>query len=320
MRAIALLFAGFAAIADSAAWAQTRANTTLVTIGTGLSTGTYYPVGRALCRIIDRELRSENIRCSAESTSGSVYNVRFMQSGEFDFAIVQADVQFAAINGQGPWAGKSYPELRSVLSLYDETFAVVVAPESGIRGIDDLRGRVVNVGAAGSGTRATWSALAGALNWEGGDRVRAVDIRDVSPALCSRNVEATLHVAFHPASAVQSQLAACETRLVPVRGAAVEAMLRKLPYYQPVRIPAAAYGLGADIESFGVSSDLVTSTRIDPRIVTLLLRAVLANLDELAAQSPALAGLKPDRIVTRKPVTSLHPAAAEIYRGLGLVR
>jgi len=299
--------------------AQSPARTTVVTLGTGAFGGTYYPVGRAICRVIDRDLRAENVRCSAEPTPGSVYNLRMLQAGELDLAIVQADVQFAALNGRGDWAGAPFRDIRSLFALYDEVFALTAAPESGIAGVVDLRGRLVDTGRAGSGVRATWDALAAALGWQGSDRVRSVDVSDIAGALCNRTIAASVMVGFHPAASLRAQLSACGTRLVPVSGPAVAALLANQPYYRPVAIPAAVYGTPDDIQSFGVSSDLVAGAAADPRIIGLILRAVLANLDDLARQAPALARMQAASLASGL-TAPLHPAAAAVYREAGLLR
>jgi hypothetical protein len=70
-------------------------------LGTGQMNGVYYPVSKAICEIVNRDLRTHSVRCSPEVTPGSVYNVRAIQSGELEFGIIQSDVQFAAYKGQG---------------------------------------------------------------------------------------------------------------------------------------------------------------------------------------------------------------------------
>ncbi len=301
------------------ATAQSGGRATVITLGTGPFGGTYYPVGRAICRVIERDLRAENIRCSAEPTPGSVYNLRMLQSGELDLAIVQADVQFAAISGRGDWAGAPFRDMRSLFALYDEAFALTAAPASGIERLADLRGRSVDTGRAGSGVRATWDALASALGWQGGDRVRSADVQDVTSGLCSRTIAASVMVGFHPAATLRAQLAACDTRLVPVTGPAVESLLASQPYYRAVTIPASVYGTPGDIETVGLSSDLVTTARADPRVIGLILRAVVANLDDLTRQTPALAHLQ-RRALGTGLTAPLHPAAAAVYRDAGLPR
>jgi uncharacterized protein len=92
------LAAGAALLAAGVASAQ---DDQFITIGTGGVTGVYYPAGGAICRLVNADRQEHGIRCSVESTGGSVYNVNTMRQGELDFGIVQSDVQYNALNGTG---------------------------------------------------------------------------------------------------------------------------------------------------------------------------------------------------------------------------
>jgi hypothetical protein len=109
-------------------------------VGTGELNGIYYPVGKAICQIVNRDLHSPGIRCSPEATPGSVYNMGAIQSGELQFGIVQSDVQFAAYDGEGAWIGRSFRGLRSVLSLYPELVTVIGRADSHIQDLAGLAG------------------------------------------------------------------------------------------------------------------------------------------------------------------------------------
>ena len=137
-------------------------------VGTGELNGVYYPVGKAICEIVNRDLSIDGARCSPERTPGSVYNIHAIQSGELEFGIVQADVNFDAYKGEGAWVGKPFIGLRSVLSLYPELATVVACADSHIRALADLAGRRVNVGrkVPASGRPGTPSRR----NWAGATR------------------------------------------------------------------------------------------------------------------------------------------------------
>jgi TRAP transporter TAXI family solute receptor len=319
MRRLLAALAGLLLFAAPAV-AQHRQAETVVTVGSGLLRGTYYPVARAICRVVNRELRAERIRCSAEPTFGSVYNVQMLALGELDFALVQSDVQHQALAGLGGWAGRPVQGLRAVFGIYEEAFAVIARPDSGITRIEDLRGLRVATGRPGSGSRATWDALAAQLGWQGADRVRNAESANVAEALCTGTIDAAVMVGFHPAPSLRAQLGACATRLVPVTGPAVERLLAEHPYFRRQEIAAGAYGTPALIETFGVASDFVAGPRVDPRIVAAVARVVAGNLDELATQLPALARLGERGFPGPGLTAPLHPAAERVYRELGRLR
>jgi TRAP transporter TAXI family solute receptor len=171
-----------------------------VSIGTGETNGLYYPVAQAICRTAGPDLRAQRIRCSPETTPGSVYNVGKVQSGELDFAIVQSDAEFAASRGLGAWRGRPVSDLRSVLSLYPELVTLVALAQADIHALSDLAGKRVNVGSLGTGTRATWDAIAAALGQREASQVKLWDLKadETTSALCSGAIDANLLIVGHP--------------------------------------------------------------------------------------------------------------------------
>ena len=321
MRRLGLaLLVGLVLAAAAPAASEAREPQTVVTIGTGPLRGIYYPVARAICRVVDRELRAERIRCSPETTFGSVYNVEMLQAGELDFALVQADVQHQALAGIGRWAGQPVAGLHAVFGVFEEGFVVVAGPGADIARIEDLRGRRVATGVPGSGTRATWDALAAQLGWTGADRVRAPGSSNFAEGLCTGSIDAAVAVVFHPTPAMRDQLAACATRLVPVTGPALDRLLAEHPYFRRLTIAAGVYGTPSAVETFGVASDFIAGPRANPRIVAAIARVVAAHAEELSTQVPALAQFGMRGLPGPGLTAPLHPAAAAVYRERGMLR
>jgi TRAP transporter TAXI family solute receptor len=292
------------------------AEETVVSIGTGELTGVYYPVAKAICAIVNQDIRAHHVRCSPETTPGSVYNIDALRSGELDFAIVQSDVLFAANNGRGAWLGHPFADLRSVLSLYPELVTVIARADSPIHSLVDLAGRRVNVGSRDSGTRATWDAIQAELGWHGSDQVRPVELRtDASAsALCSGTIDASLMIVGHPSAAVAAQRSACATNFVAVDGPAMDKLLHDYPYYQRGTI-GSAYGLTAEIRTFGVRATLVTSASIDTRVVAVVTKALLTHPSELQSLLPSVALAKTN---DEEDLTApLHAGAKSVYTELG---
>jgi TRAP transporter TAXI family solute receptor len=185
-------------------------------LGTGPTNGVYYPVGGAICTIVNEDLRSSGVRCSSETTPGSVYNIDALQSGELEFALVQSDVAFAAYNGEGVFAGAPFRDLRSVLLLHSELVTIVARPE--IHQLSDLSGKRINVGPEGSGSRSTWDNIQTALGWTPAQTPRIVDmsIDQIGAALCSGSIDAALLVLGHPSPRIRAMLDACALNLLAV--------------------------------------------------------------------------------------------------------
>lgn len=150
---IALLF-GFALFMGGAP-TTAQAKTTFITIGTGGITGVYYPTGGAIAKIVNKKKKEYGIRCTVESTGGSVFNVNAIMAGDLEFGVVQSDRQFQAINGSpdSEWAGNPQKDLRAVFSIHPESITLVAAVDADIKDITDLKGKRVNIGNPGSGQR-----------------------------------------------------------------------------------------------------------------------------------------------------------------------
>ena len=291
------------------------ADEVLVSIGTGELNGVYYPVGKAICATVNQDIRAHGVRCSPETTPGSVYNIDALRSGELDFAIVQSDVQYAAYNGRGVWLGYPFADLRSVMSLYPELVTVMARADSSIRNLPDLAGRRVSVGSRDSGTRATWDTIQAELGWHGSDQVHPVEVRTDATvsALCSGTIDASLIIVGHPSAAVTAQRAACATNFVAVDGHAIDKLLHDYPYYQRGTI-GTAYELATEIPTFGVRATLVTSASVDTRVVAAVAKALITHLSELRSLLPSVALDKTNK--AEDLTAPLHPGARSVYTEL----
>ena len=137
-----------------------------ITIGTGGVTGVYYPTGGAICRLVNKGRKEHGIRCSVESTGGSVYNINTIRDGELEFGVAQSDWQYHAYNGTSKFEEQgAFEGLRAVFSVHPEPFTVVARADAGISNFDDLQGKRVNIGNPGSGQRGTMEVLMEAKGW-----------------------------------------------------------------------------------------------------------------------------------------------------------
>ena len=134
--------------------AQTQTETRYVTIGTGGITGVYYPTGGAIAKIVNNKRDIYHIRCTVESTGGSVFNVNAVMAGDLEFGVVQSDRQYQAAKGMAEWQDKGpQTDLRAVFSIHPEAVTLMAAEDTGIKSIEDLKGKRVNIGNPGSGQR-----------------------------------------------------------------------------------------------------------------------------------------------------------------------
>lgn len=309
--------AGFGGLASSAS-----AEATFVSMGTGAVSGVYYPTGRSICSIVNAAMGKDNFRCSAEATPGSVYNVEALLSGEIEFALVQSDVQYLAVKGDRRWRGHPAKKLRAVMSLYPELLTIVARADAGISDIEGLKGKRVNIGAPGSGTRATWDEVEHALGLTRRDLSEATELTSEAAAdrLCSGELDASVLIVGHPSKMVASELSACHLTLVPASGQKIDKLIADKPYYIASSIPASMYGLASDTATFGSKATLLTSADVPDEVVYEFTKAVIQNLDRLKAQQPSLKEVRLGDMVRQSLSAPLHPGAEKVYRELGLYR
>ncbi|MGI9338351.1 MAG: TAXI family TRAP transporter solute-binding subunit [Gammaproteobacteria bacterium] len=292
-----------------------------ISIGTGGVTGVYYPTGGAICRLVNKGRKEHGIRCSAESTGGSVYNINTIREGELDFGVAQSDWQFHAYHGSSKFKDRgAFSKLRAVFSVHAEPFTVVARADAGIRTFDDLKGKRVNIGNPGSGQRGTMEVLMEAKGWTRGDFAVASELKaaEQSQALCDNKIDAMIYTVGHPSGSIKEATTSCDSVLVPVGGSAVDALVRENDYYRAAVVPGGMYrGNPADTNTFGVGATFVTSADVPDKFVYEVVRAVFENFNAFRKLHPAFANLKESEMIKDGLSAPLHPGAAKYYKERG---
>ncbi len=294
-----------------------------ITIGTGGVTGVYYPTGGAICRLVNKGRKEHGIRCSVESTGGSVYNIKTIRAGELEFGVAQSDWQYHAYNGSarfeedGPFKG-----LRAVFSVHPEPFTVVARADSGIEDFEDLKGKRVNIGNPGSGQRGTMEVLMDAMGWTTDDFELATELKSAeqSQALCDNQIDAMVFTVGHPSGSIQEATTACDSVLVNVTGEAVQNLIEENSYYRKATIPGGMYrGNPDDTTTFGVGATFVTSTDVSEDAVYTVVKSVFENFEDFKGLHPAFSILKPEEMISDGLSAPLHDGAAKYYREKGWI-
>lgn len=294
-----------------------------VTIGTGGVTGVYYPAGGAICRLVNMDRKEHGIRCSVESTGGSVYNLNAIRGGELDLAVAQSDWQYHAYNGTSEFESEGKDEkLRAVFSLHPEPFTVVASKGSGIKNFEDLEGKRVSVGNPGSGQRATAEVLMKEMGWDMDKFSLAAEIKaaEQSQALCDGNIDAFFYTVGHPSGAIKEATTSCDSVIVNVDNDATKKLIDDNPYYRKAIIPGGMYrGSDDDVTTFGVAATFVSSTDVPDDVVYAVVKAVFENFDSFKRLHPAFGNLDKKEMVSDANSAPLHPGAIKYYKEAGLI-
>lgn len=291
-----------------------------VSIGTGGVTGVYYPTGGAICRLVNKDRKKHGIRCSAESTGGSIYNINTIRAGELEFGVAQSDWQYHSYNGTSKFKDQgAFKKLRAVFSVHPEPVTVIARDDSGVRNISDLKGKRLNIGNPGSGTRGTWEVLEEALGWKRSDLRLAAEMKsaETGQAVCDDKIDAYFWLVGHPSALTQESLATCAAHLVNVTGSAIDRLVADNSYYRKATIPAGMYNNKSDVQTFGVGATFVSSSDVSDKVVYTIVKAVFDNFDQFKKLHPAFANLNEREMITDSLSAPLHSGALKYYKERG---
>ncbi len=292
-----------------------------VTIGTGGVAGVYYPTGGAICRMVNKDRKSHGIRCSVESTGGSVYNLNAIREGELDMGVVQSDWQHHAYHGTDRFQSRGNQGLRAVFSVHPEPFTVLARRDSGIKRFEDLKGKRVNVGNPGSGQRGNMEMLMRLHGWDYTVFKLASELKssEQAQALCDNKVDAIVFTVGHPNGSIKEATTACDAVLVPVTGPMIDKLVEQHDYYRTATIPGGMYqGNPDDVQTFGVGATFVSSTNTSPDTIYVVVKSVFENMKYFRRLHPAFAHLKEEQMVSDGLSAPLHAGALRYYKEVGL--
>ena len=291
-----------------------------IVIGTASKSGVYFQVGRALCRLMERS--SKGLSCEALETAGSVFNLQNVQVGALELGLVQSDIQFHGVNRSGPFRFVDAPHdnVRALFSLYTEPFTLVARRDSGIRNLDDLKGRRVNIGNPGSGQRATMEVVMDAKGWSKDDFQLATELpaSQQSLALCHNRVQAMVYTVGHPNPSVAKAVKLCRSVIAEVSGPDIERLVSDTPYYTLAHIPGGLYaGVDEPVRTFGVLATVVSSVDVDEELVYLVVKTLFENIERFRAMHRVFQPLEPRRMIKDGLSAPLHKGAERYYREKG---
>jgi TRAP transporter TAXI family solute receptor len=255
-----------------------------LSIGTGGTAGTYYPLGGAMAEILNKAIPEVN--STAVATGASVANLNGLAEDEFQMVISQNDVTFYAYTGTELFEkNRAMYNLRGIACLYNETVQIVTLANSGIKTLQDLKGKKVVVGAIGSGTEVNARqilAIAGLTYNDINEQFQ--NFADGANSLRDGNVDAVFNTAGEPTAAVRDIAAQKDIYLVPVPGDLAAKLIAKYPYYFTYKIPKDTYPKQtADVETVVVKAMLVVKDSMSADLAYKITKALFspAGLERL---------------------------------------
>lgn len=284
-----------------------------INIATGGTAGTYYPIGGAIAEVLNKN----GINASAQSTGASVANINMLKDKQVELAIVQNDITYYAVNGQEMFKeGGKVENLFGIASLYPETCQFIVREDSNIRSINDLKGKRVAVGAAGSGAEANARQILEAYGITYDDvEEQFLSFAEGAYAIKDNTVDAAFVTAGYPTSSVQDVASQNKIRLLPVGDEQIKKLSEKYPFYTKTVVPKGVYqGFDEDVQTVSVMAILICNDKIDAALGEKVTNAIFNNIDKIAAAHSAAKNIKKDTALNALDFMKMNEGAAKVLK------
>ncbi len=279
-----------------------------VYLGVGSMGGAFYPLGQAMANMVAKY--SDGITMTPEVTGGAVDNPRLINAKEVDFAITGEVNAWDALDGNAPY--NQVLELKGVARLHASALHVVVLDSSPIKTYEDLKGKRITLGAAGSGGIPVARRLLEELGWTFDDIVaNYLQTSDGYSQLADGNIDASIGLFGYPGSAAMELASKKKIRFIDIPEDVIDRMEKKFPYYAKVVIPADAYGTDSPAITIGTVNCLIVRPDMPEDVVYWVTKSIFENLPELGSINPNA------KTITKESASKisfeLHPGAKKYW-------
>jgi uncharacterized protein len=307
----------FARAAVIGAFVTSAASAQDLRFGAGQQGSQNYGVNAALAQEISER---GDFDASVQSFGGPTAYLPLLGTGELDLAAVVTPDLGDAIRGKGPFEGMPQDQIRIVAPLLPSPVSLMVASDSGIESISDLKGKKI---AWGMPAQASLQPYIEGFLANGGlteEDVQPVPVSSVGAgvaALIDGKVDATLF-ALRAGKVVEADAAIGGIAWLPLDASdeAVARMQEVAPeaYVLPVSGNAGVTGISDDTNVMAYDYVLVARAGLEEEIVSRIATILLQNVDEIAAKHKVLTAINKDAL-TRQYKLPYHPGAKAVLGG-----
>ncbi len=287
-----------------------------LSIATGGTGGTYYPLGGGLAEMINKHI--EGASAVAEVTGASVENMGLVWRGDSDLALALADTVYQAHNGTGDFEGRQLDNIRALASVYPNAVQLVSLADSGVETLQDLKGKRVSVGAPGSGTELNARALleANGISYDDFDP-RRLNFNETADAIRDGDIEAGFWSVGPPTSSILNLATTRDIHLIPLSDEEVANAREAEPVFAPYELRAGLYdGMDESVQTIGIPNVLAVSSEMDEEMAYQITRILFEHTDELIAVHPAANDTTVEFSIDSTPIP-FHDGALRYYEEIG---
>ncbi|MGA9226989.1 MAG: TAXI family TRAP transporter solute-binding subunit [Mesobacillus sp.] len=284
-----------------------------ISILTGGTGGTYFPLGGSFANIIKEET---GIETNAEVTGASAENMQTLKDGNGEIAFTQTDIASYATEGKLMFKDGKIDNVKAIGTLYPETIQIVTTEKSGIKSVEDLKGKNVSIGAPGSGTAANAEQILEVYGLSLDDiKKKDLSFDESIAGIQDGSIDAAFVTAGTPTGAVEQLSATEKVVIVPVDADKAEELIKKYPYYTKDEVPSGVYKLGSAVPTVAVQAMLVVNDSLSNEVVYDITKAIFENLDKVTHAKGKL--IKPEKALNGVGI-DVHPGAQKYYDEKGI--
>jgi len=308
--------AGLALLLMVSIFAGAASATTFISIATGGTGGTYYPLGGGIAEIISRTV--PDFQVTSETGNATNANLNLIGTHQIEMAFAQNDGSFWAYKGMTPFK-EPYENIRAIASLYPEHVHFVTLKGSGINDIMDTTGKRVSVGAPGSGVLGDVTAIMRVAGIKFADmQTDFLDFNNTTQRFKDGQLDAGFVVAGYPTSSLMDLATTHDIDLVSFNDEFMGKLIKEYPFFIKDTIPAGTYnGVDRDVSTPAVMAMLVCDAQLSDDVVYKFTKALWENISDLH-KVHAKAKLITLETALDGVSVPVHPGAAKFYTEKGM--
>ena len=288
-------------------------------MGTGSTGGTYFALGGAMANAINDKLADKKITITAQSTGASVENMNLINAGEMDLGIAMNNVAANAFDGVGAFSSP-VTNVSSIGVVYNEVYQIVANAATGAKNVEDLKGKKVAIGPAGSGTLGLSQKIftAAGLDPNKDIQPQSDSFGDAATKMQDGHIDAACNVLAVPASSIIEMTTSMKLAYVNISDDILETLQATEPYFVRKIIPAGTYdGQTEDINTITCKAALYCRADLDEETVYQITKAFYESGDVIAAEHATGKEVQLEGCL-EGITTPIHPGAARYYKEMGI--
>lgn len=256
-------------------------------MGTGGVSGTWYPVGGAICGA----MTSGSMNVTVQSSGGGVENARTLLQGERDLGTIGADVTYYAYSGMGDFEGTDGSSLRVLFAFCPSQAHLAVRADANVNCFSDLKGMNCGVGATGSGDELLFRTILNLLGMTYDDVNESMtSIAEQATAFKDRRLDSMWSVVSAPNSGFLDVASQANIKLVPISGEERDTVLKQCTFLSATTLPASTYSfMTEDLETLVMNTEMVCTTNLTNEQVYTIMENMFANITDIQNTHPSMA-------------------------------